>query len=55
LERRSENVKEILPPQVCPVCQAEAVRFENESYYFCSNINCPAVIKEKLTHFVSKE
>lgn len=55
LENRDDNVKEILPPTHCPICQAEAVRFEDEAYYYCWNINCPAVIKEKLTHFVSKE
>lgn len=45
----------IVPPNCCPVCGAEVIKLPWEVYYYCSNINCPAQIKEKLKHFVSKE
>jgi NAD-dependent DNA ligase len=45
----------IIPPNCCPVCGSEVIKLPGEVYYYCSNINCPAQIKEKLKHFVSKE
>ena len=45
----------ILPPNKCPVCWWKVVKFPDEVYFYCSNVNCPAQIKEKLKHFVSKQ
>ncbi len=45
----------ILPPNCCPVCGSQTVKFEWEVYLYCSNINCPAQMKEKLKRFVSKD
>ena len=45
----------ILPPNCCPVCWSEVVKFVDEVYYYCSNINCPAQLKERLKYFVSKD
>jgi NAD-dependent DNA ligase len=45
----------ILPPNKCPICGSDVIKFPDEVYYYCSNINCPAQIKEKLRYFVSKE
>jgi hypothetical protein len=44
----------ILPPNKCPVCGGKVVKFPDEVYFYCSNVNCPAQIKERLKHFVSK-
>ena len=45
-------------PEFCPVCNdpisAEKADSGNTSYY-CLNINCPASIKEKIKHFVSRD
>jgi DNA ligase (NAD+) len=38
----------------CPVCGAEVVKPEGEVMYYCSNAACPAQVKERLEHFVSR-
>lgn len=55
LDKRWNDLIPIVPPTHCPICNSESVRLEGEAYYYCSNINCPAVIKEKLVHYVSKD
>jgi len=39
-------------PDVCPSC-GELVAHE-DIHYYCRNPHCPAQIKEKIIHFVSK-
>ncbi|GAB4320397.1 MAG: NAD-dependent DNA ligase LigA [Candidatus Zixiibacteriota bacterium] len=41
-------------PKKCPVCGAEVLREENSAFYKCTNLACPAQVKERLAHFVSK-
>ncbi len=51
-ERRTGNEKIVEPPKVCPVCGAP---LEKEgAYYFCPNMNCPAQVKGRILHLVSK-
>ena len=50
-----ECLVKILPPNRCPICGAHVIRLPEEVYYYCSNLSCPAQIKEKLLHFVSKD
>ena len=38
----------------CPECGAEVVKPEGEVMYYCSNAACPAQVKERLEHFVSR-
>lgn len=40
-------------PDKCPVCNSEVVNFD--IHYYCPNLSCPAQIKEKIIHFVSKD
>ncbi len=43
-------------PNRCPECGAHAVREENEAIRRCTGgLSCPAQIKERLKHFVSKD
>ena len=43
-------------PNRCPECGAHAVREENEAVRRCTGgLSCPAQIKERLKHFVSKD
>jgi DNA ligase (NAD+) len=42
-------------PENCPICGAEIKREAGESAYYCTNKNCYAIEKEKITHFVSKK
>ncbi|UFX83317.1 NAD-dependent DNA ligase LigA [Candidatus Absconditicoccus praedator] len=54
-EKRTGEEKQIYPPTVCPVCDSKVMKVEGDVNYYCSNINCPSVIKEKIIHFVSKD
>lgn len=42
-------------PHVCPACGSEVVRREGEAAWRCVNPDCPAVIGEKIAHFVSRD
>ncbi len=42
-------------PKVCPVCNQEIVRLQNEAHHFCINADCPARLVESLAHFASRD
>lgn len=42
-------------PHVCPACGSDVVRCEGEAAWRCVNPDCPAVIGEKIAHFVSRD
>lgn len=42
-------------PHVCPACGSDVVRREGEAAWRCINPDCPAVIGEKIAHFVSRD
>ena len=42
-------------PKTCPICESPIERKEGESAYRCTNIDCYAVQKEGLSHFVSQK
>ena len=41
-------------PKHCPVCGGEVVREEGEAASRCINTNCPARLKESVSHFVAR-
>lgn len=41
-------------PGKCPVCGAQTMREADSAFHYCTNLGCPAQIKERLAHFVSK-
>jgi len=50
-----EQAKRPSPPQNCPVCGASVFRIEGEVAIRCSGgLSCPAQLKERLSHFVSR-
>lgn len=53
-DRRTGEEKEFRMPEVCPDCGSELVRLEEEVALRCINPQCPAQIREGLTHFVSR-
>ncbi|MCD4742442.1 MAG: NAD-dependent DNA ligase LigA [Desulfobacteraceae bacterium] len=56
LGQREENYH--LPfkmPDLCPVCKSVIKKIEGEVAYKCINVACPAQIKERLKHFVSRD
>ncbi len=44
-----------IPPTCCPICHAPLEYREGEVAAYCSNEDCPAVLKAKLEYWVSKE
>lgn len=51
---KSPRSKPFKFPDRCPVCDAKSVREAESAFYRCTNPSCPAQIKERLAHFVSK-
>ena len=42
-------------PNTCPVCESPAVRREGEAAVRCTNKHCPAIEKEQIIHFASRD
>ena len=53
-ELRNGTEQEIPEPAYCPICQSKVIKEAEEVAIRCPNIKCPAQIKERITHFVSR-
>ncbi len=54
LEKRPGNTTSYVIPVKCPVCAHEVFRPEGEVVARCQNMECPAQVKGRIEHFVSK-
>jgi DNA ligase (NAD+) len=54
-EERDGSEKKFHMPDQCPVCGSEVVMSEDKKQTRCTNINCPAQLRERVTHFASRE
>jgi DNA ligase (NAD+) len=54
-EKRSGEEKIFNMPEKCPVCGSKVIKLEDEVASRCNNISCPAQVKERIKHFVSRE
>ncbi|MBC8345013.1 MAG: NAD-dependent DNA ligase LigA [Candidatus Marinimicrobia bacterium] len=54
LTKRPSDTKKYLLPNVCPSCGHEVFRPEGEVVARCQNLSCPAQVKGRIEHFVSK-
>ncbi len=54
LAERSPESKEVKIPGECPVCGSKLYRPPDEVAIYCQNTNCPAQIKGRIKHFVSR-
>ena len=54
-EKRSGNEKEFVMPAECPECGQPVVRKAGEAAHRCVNPSCPAMAREGLIHFVSRD
>jgi DNA ligase (NAD+) len=55
-EKRLPNAKEFHMPTSCPVCGSNVIKEEDKAQHRCTGgLSCPAQVKEKLKHFVSKK
>ena len=54
VEQRPQNSVPYRIPHTCPSCFSETTLLEGEAVRRCINPVCPAVIKESLKHFISR-
>ena len=52
--KRSSNTVQYLLPKLCPACEHEVFRPEGEAISRCQNLSCPAQVKGRIEHFISK-
>jgi DNA ligase (NAD+) len=52
--KRPADAKPFRMPTHCPACRAKASRAEGEAIWRCTNLACPAQLKERLLHFGSR-
>ncbi len=52
--KRPADAKPVEYPSNCPVCGTELHRESEGAIYYCNNIDCPAQIHRRLTHFASR-
>ena len=56
IEKRSENVLDIVAPDKCPICNSPVEQEEGETIARCSgNLVCSKQLKEAIKHFVSRK
>ncbi len=51
---RPEGAEPFEIPSHCPVCGEPAVRYEGEVALRCVNAACPAIVRESVSHFASR-
>jgi DNA ligase (NAD+) len=54
LEARPPDARPFAWPRVCPVCGSELFKEEEEVISRCTNLSCPARLRESLLHFASR-
>ncbi len=52
--KRSKSSVPYKIPHKCPICSSPASKEEDEAVLRCTNILCPAIVKESLKHFVAR-
>ena len=54
IERRDGSEQPFTMPHHCPVCGATTERLPGEAATYCTNLSCPAQVKERITHYVAR-
>ncbi len=54
LDARDGSEEPYHMPKHCPVCGAEVVMSDDKKMTRCPNFNCPAQLRERLTHYASR-
>ncbi len=54
-ELRIGSEMEFIMPDNCPVCGSKVAQAEGKVAYYCENLSCPAQLRARLLHFVSRE
>ena len=53
-EKRSKKSVAFKIPSKCPICGSPATRTEDEVVTRCTNLLCPAIVKNSLIHFIAR-
>ena len=53
-EKRDGTELAFAMPDHCPVCGAMVERLPGEAKTYCTNISCPAQVRERIAHYVSR-
>jgi DNA ligase (NAD+) len=54
-EARDGSEQAFEMPEECPVCGGKVVMSEDRKQARCTNVNCPAQLRERITHYASRE
>lgn len=54
-DKRTGKEEPFVIPNTCPVCESPTVRREGEAAIRCTNAYCPAIEKEQIIHFASRD
>lgn len=54
IDKRPKNTRKYQISNTCPVCEHPVYRSEDEAVLRCQNLSCPAQIKGRIEHFVSR-
>jgi DNA ligase (NAD+) len=53
-EKRTGREIPFTMPDKCPVCGSRIEKLEDDIFYRCINISCPAQVKERIRHFAQR-
>lgn len=53
-DERDGSEKKFTMPDECPVCGGKVVVSEDKKTARCTNVNCPAQLRQRITHFASR-
>ncbi len=53
-DARSGDEQKFQMPSECPVCDGKVVMSEDKKVARCTNVSCPAQLREKLVHFTAR-
>jgi DNA ligase (NAD+) len=54
-EARDGSEQAFRMPDKCPTCGGDVVMSEDKKQARCTNVNCPAQLRERVTHYASRE
>lgn len=54
-DKRTGTEEPFVIPSTCPVCESPTVRRDGEAAIRCTNAYCPAIEKEQIIHFASRD
>jgi DNA ligase (NAD+) len=55
IDERDGSEEKYHIPSRCPVCGGETVMSEDKKQARCTNVNCPAQLRERVTHYAARE